>query len=344
MIRMVFCVCAAAAAQLVGGVAAAQEPAAQEAKPKATASLEGLYLFMDDSNNTTLTGPHGNIGDFTAVSTGDLEFEGTPGGRLTVEAPAFGETIRFSAMGFGAFSDDRTFFGLDAGPGGNNTSMIYADDFVPGADVSPTFDAEQIEVLKVSRDVLLFSGDIALSTKLYEAEQSDMNLFVGPQVLYLKDDLRTTAFDDINDFNGTGDDVVDGDVRVRNRLAGLQLGVSGDVYSGSVVTLGGMLRGGLMANFVGVDTRYLERDDPDLLEKSYNDVGFAQYVEFSPRVGVAVSDSVELGLTGELMWINGISAAGDHFQGITDADLTAVDADKDQLFYGGGLELRIKLN
>lgn len=334
MFRVMFCVCAAVAAQL-GGVAAAQQ---------ATASLEGLYLFMADSNDIMLTAADNPSFDFVAISTADLDVNGAPGGRLTVEAPAFGETLRFSAMGFGAFGDQRSFTGLEDATTPRNTSLVFIDDFNPGADVSATSDSELIEVLIVSRDMLLLSGDIAFSTKLYEAERSDVNLFVGPQVLYFEDDLRTLTYDDANDVAGTDNDLTDGDVRVRNRLAGLQLGVSGDLYSGGGVTLGGMLRGGLMANFVGVDTRYLERDDPDLLEKSFDDVGFAQYVEFSPRIGVAVSDSVELGLTGELLWINGISAAGDHFAGITDADLTSIDADKDQLFYGGGLELRIKLN
>ncbi len=68
-------------------------------------------------------------------------------------------------------------------------------------------------------------------------------MIIGARALFLDEELRTIAYDDLNDFLGADDEVDDASVDTENRFVGVQLGLQGFVDVTQNIKLGGSLKG-----------------------------------------------------------------------------------------------------
>src|SRR5262249_46545172 len=136
------------------------------------------------------------------------------------------------------------------------------------------------------------------------------------------EELRSTAFDEWYDLDfGAFSGIDRASINVDNDLLGVQVGLQAmwDVFPS--VAIGGSLKGGVAANFVSRDRSFIDLDnDPSdfAYADSHDDTGFAQFVEFNPRVDVALSDSTTLTIGGTVLWINETSNAAAHYETVAD--------------------------
>ncbi|MDZ4867752.1 MAG: hypothetical protein SGI91_10545 [Alphaproteobacteria bacterium] len=304
-------------------------------------TIEGLYLQKDDGDTIAFTTSDGG-GPFALVTTDDLDLDATGGARITAQFAAFGST--WQASGFGVVSFDQDFFISDLEPG-SNTDTTYAE-FVGGSDASSgqPENSDEIHALDLGLEADLWGAEFSWVKNLGGYGWNNVDFLVGVRYLHYGEELTSDAFDSPNDL--TGDDDIDSAfIGVDNDLVGLQIGLQGMWQVSSNVSVGGSLKGGLAANFVDRERSFVDQDGAGLAyADNHDDVGFAQFAEFNPRVDIALSETATLTIGGTVLWINETSRAASHYETLADTTDGNLRDDDDELLYGASIGLKLALN
>ncbi len=150
----------------------------------------------------------------------------------------------------------------------------------------------------------------------------NFNLTFGPRVLRYQSGLRTMFYDEDDDLAGTDDGIDIVDINSTNTLVGTQIGVAGMLPLNDMVKLGGSAAVGLYANYATLNRSYSDNGygsspfNTGSVSSNTTAVGFAQTVEISPKVDVALNDNLALTLGGTLLWVNGLDEPGTHYAGM----------------------------
>lgn len=312
-------------------------PAAADDAVPGSMTAEGLLLQRSDVDGTAFTGFDDPGDAFTPFDAGDLDPDVSGGVRASLDVLLFGNRVQMSALVAMPFEDNRTAFDINE----NGTNAVYDDDaqFNPGADVN-TANSDDLFALTVRHRTLLVGTDTAVVSPV-----GGVNFLWGTRFIKVRESLKSTAFDEENDFNGTDNDIDRVSINSDNTMYGAQIGIGGSVPLGASLVLSGHLKGGLMANFIDVDQSFTSDDNAaNFVIKNDGDVSFAQFIEFNPRLTMNLVPNVDLTLGGFLLYVNGISEATQYFSTVTDRDVRGVDSDGDILFYGGSAGLTFRFN
>ncbi len=308
-------------------------------------TVEALYLGRDDIDGTSFTGPDTPGGDFILFKPSELNPDWSTGFRATVDTIIMGRDIQFSGFYAGPFETSKTITGADAGS--LRTNATYDDDahLNPGSDVGSTANSDELFALAIDHETTLYGGEINLVEPADFLGLPGHAFLFGVRGLYLGEDLKSIAYDELDDFQGTDDDIDRVRIEAKNRLLGAQIGLQAMQPITENIYIGGNVKAGLFANFVKVD-RSFSRDDNvnDVLNDSNSGTGFAQVLEINPQVKVKFAENAYLSLGGNATWVNGISEAGDQYATVTDADDRNLRNDGSMLFYGATAALVFKFN
>jgi hypothetical protein len=317
---------------LAVAIAALAAPAlAQDALTGVT--VEGLVLQRDDVGDENFTQSFTPGGPFVPFDTGDLDENWGGGVRVTLEGRLWGMRLYYGV--FGAWSLDADGVRIDPT---EDTSATYAE--IPGADVF-VGNSESLFALRIDHRTNLYGSETGTLTAI----SPGADFFWGTTSFFLDERLKSVAFDNPEDFNGSGNAIDRVRIESENFMTGLQIGLRGDMPVAPGVMLGGSVRGGLMANFIDVERKFSSDDNSgNRLDNNIDETAFAQFVEARPRVTVALAPGVGLTASGMLLYINGISEATEYYGTVSDNHDRRVHDDGDAFFYGGTLGLNIKLN
>ncbi len=304
-------------------------------------ALEGVILQRHDVGNGLMTVPDGGSDPYAKISFSDLDPSIAGGMRLQLDGWLFGQRTVYNVLGAWGFDGSLLRTGMDPSSGGG-TDMVY----VPSSTVS-TSNSNELDTLKAKFRSSLFSTDSAAYFFGGAPDQPGFNFIAGGRTIVLDERLKTAAYDSYSDWEPGGDDVDRVKLDVSNWATGLQIGVEGYTYVAPGLKLGGFVKGGLLANFVDVRSRFSADDDADdseRLRKSRDSTEFAQFVELSARVSYEIAPNMELTASGMLLYVNGIAEASDHYAGVANENARHIDADSDALFYGGTVGLTYRFN
>jgi hypothetical protein len=293
---------------------------------------EALLTKVDDTNGSIF----GSSTTFTPVKYNDLDPEVAGGLRLKFDGWFFGQRTVYSVLGAWGFDGSLFRTGMQGGPG-TSTDATYE---LPGADVY-LGNSDVIDAIRADFKSSLYSTDSAGYWFGGAPDRPGFNFIAGTRTIVLDERLKTTVYDD----PGTSTDIDRVKLEVGNFATGVQIGIDGYTYFSPGLKVGGFIKGGLLANFVDVDSRFSSNNNAaNRLKKSYDSTEFAQFVELSGRVSYEVAPNLELTGSAMLLYVNGIAEAGDQFSNVADSAKRHIDANSDALFYGGTLGLTYKFN
>ncbi len=336
-------------AGLVAGVALATSVMPAEAHdladmPGVSMSVEGLFLWRDDPGGTTYARPSSGQG-FVAKGS-DFDPDAAAGVRAMIEFPAASLTgesdgkIQIGGFFAGDFSDRISFTDPD-----ENTDTAYSSDL--GGIVSAgnnDEDAREIADLRMRLDTRLAGGEInfAQNPGALANIGGGLRALIGARYIYLGEQLNGTVFDDTI---GTEYDNHEIDIDAENHLVGAQIGFETNHHIGSGITIGGRLVGGLFANFITRDRRLVDVNTPaNRVEDTKSKTGFSQMVEFSPKIGFALTENINLTFGGMVLWLNDVSDASAYWSNMLNAGDRKIRDNESVLFYGATAGLMINLN
>jgi hypothetical protein len=331
-----------AGAGVAAALAFAVDAAHAQSNPQfglAGVALEGVILQRHDIGNALMTVPDGGSDPYFKVSFSDLDPSTAGGLRLQLDGWLFGQRTVYSVLGAWGFDSSLLRTGMDPSSGGGTDAA-----YVPSSTVN-TSNSNELDTLQAKFRSSLFSTDSAAYFFGGAPDRPGFNFIAGGRTIIVEERLRTAAYDSYSDYDPGGDDVDRVKLDVSNWATGLQIGIEGYTYIAPGFKLGGFVKGGLLANFVDVKSRFSSDDDADnRLRKSHDSTEFAQFVELSARVSYEIAPNMELTASGMMLYVNGIAEAGSHFSGVADADARRIDADSDALFYGGTVGLTYRFN
>ena len=281
---------------------------------------------------------------FVEFESSDLKTKLNGGVRATVDIPTSFGMFQASFLASGKLLSKGRIFDDDFG-GPDNTNATYDNDahLNPGSDVN-TASSDDLAVLDIRTRSQFIGGELNWMANGF-FDLGNFTPFIGARYLRYSEKLKSIAYDDADDFNGTDNDIDRVNIKTYNNLVGLQVGLAGFHPITEYISIGGKASGGLFVN-IAHRKRSFSRDDSatDRFSDSLKKTAFAQVLEVNPQIRYLFSDNVYATLGGFLMWINGISAAGSHYATATDFQDNRIRANKSALFYGGSAGLTIKLN
>lgn len=301
-------------------------------------SVELLAMQRDTPDGGELTGPDSPGDDYYSVKQGDFNPGTSPGLRITYGTEIAGHDYILSAFVVDPMQQKETFGDLDAVGVGYDfeTNMRYDDDahLNPGSDVNSTSNSDDSDWMDAEHKTTLFGAEINRVIPAAVTGLISQNVYIGVRGLYLGERLTTNAYEDLNDLQGTDNEIDRGEIETKNRLLGLQLGIQGDRQLTNKVTFAWDAKVGLYANFAERDRKFSSDDNvlnafSDDLDKTL----FSQTLEINPRIDIRLSKNASLNVGANVLWINGISAAGPHFNTLTDFDDNSIRGHEDALFY-----------
>ena len=312
--------------------------------PGVSISVEGLVLWRDDPGGTTYALPESATG-FVAKES-DFNPDAAAGIRAMFEFPAASLTgesdakIQIGGLYAGDFSDQIGFNDPT-----DDTNTTYSSD--GGGVVSAGLDgedAEDIEDLRMKLETHLAGAEINYthSPGALANVGSGIRALFGARYIYFGEELNGSVFDAAI---GADDDIHQIRIDAENHLVGAQIGFEADHQIGSGVTVGGRLVGGLFANFINRDRRLVDEDTPgNGVDDSQSKTGFSQMVEFSPKIGFALTENTNLTLGGMVLWLNDVSDSSAYWSNMLNAGDSKIRDNESVLFYGVTAGVKINLN
>lgn len=304
--------------------------------------VELLAMERDAPDGTDITGPD-DVGDpFLLVEPDDVE-PGTTGGiRVSFKTDISGHNYIFSGFWVDPFRE-KDLFG-DADAGALETNLTYDNDahLNPGSDVGSTQNSDDIEWLHLEHKTELFGAEANHVFPSWNPTSLDQQFYLGVRGLYFGEELESIAYDELDDLQGTDNEIDRTEIKTTNKLLGIQIGVDGNKAITSKVGFEWDVKYGIYANFVE-RTRKFSRDDSatDKFSDSIDDTNLAQVLEINPKLNVMLSKNAVLTFGGTVMYIHGVSEAGDHFATLTDFQDTNIRDDGEVLFYGLSIGLNV---
>lgn len=171
--------------------------------------------------------------------------------------------------------------------------------------------------LRQTETSALISGEVNATF-----ESANYGFFFGPKIYRYSSALRTDVYDEQDDYDGLDDDIDTVDISSTNTLVGAHLGISGMYDLNDWVSIGGRAAIGLYTNFSALDRSYSDHGSgysafaTSSVSSSSNTTGFAQSLELSPKVDVALTNNLDLTMGATFLYLNGVDEPGQHYEGI----------------------------
>jgi hypothetical protein len=293
-------------------------------------TLEGLALTRDDYNSDRLFRDAPRPDAFAS----DLDVEWAGGARATYENDFWGHSWQLSAF-FVAPQKTNTQFGA---PG---ALLDFDAEYTFGDDLASDANSEDAEIMSATSQWETWGAEFNWVKKL----TNSINGIVGVRYINFREKLATTVFDELNDFNGTDTDIHRVSLSTQNNLAGLQIGLEGEWNLTQDMIFAASLKGGVAANFVSRDRSFRSDDNAlDNRNDQIDDTGFAQFVEFNPKLAYKLNDSATLVVGGNVTWLNEVSTASSHYATAGLSTDRNIRDDDDVLLYGATVGLKLALN
>lgn len=320
-------------------------PAMADSQNAISLSIEALLLSRTLPAGTAFTGPDRPGRPFVPFDANDLKNRMTGGGRFTADISTSYGMFQVSLIGSGKLLSKGQI--RDQGFGGPaDTNATYDDDLHlnPGSDVGSTGNSDQLAVLDIRTRSQFVGAEVNWQTGHF-FKVGNFTPFIGARFMQFNENLRSLAFDEPDDFFGTDNDIDRVGIKTINNLIGVQIGLAGFHPLTPNIFIGGKFSGGLFLNRAK-RKRSFSRDNSatDTFNDSLSKSTFAQIIEANPQVRYKFSDKAYLTVGGFVMWINGISAAGSHYNRATDFDDRAIRANKSALPYGGTVGVTFNVN
>ncbi len=294
-------------------------------------NVELLAMQRDTPDGGELTGPNSPGDAYYSLKQEDFEPDTTPGLRVTLDTEIGDHDYIFSAFVIDAMQGDGLF--------GNTTTISLSTDarydLDPGSDLD-TSNASLMEWMDAEHKTTLFGAEVNRVIPAEAIGLTQQKVYYGVRGLYLGEKLKSIAYDETDDLpGGGGNDVDRGEIKTKNRLLGMQMGIQGDKQLSNKVTFAWDAKLGLYANFAQRDRKFSTDNNNVVtpLSDEIDDTLFSQTIEINPRINVSVSKNTSLSFGANVLWVNGISAAGAHFATLTDLDDNSIRGKDSALFY-----------
>jgi hypothetical protein len=281
-------------------------------------------IAMGRSGTNTVLGQDNSTGPFLNFSTRDLAAIGFGGGAKFIVGGKLQDGWGFE-MG-----------GLVAGGFSSSGQRISVGGQLFGAYSTAVTNANLVFNNAENAYAVTFTESSSLAS--FEASATygtdGFGVFFGPKLISYKSSLGTAYFDDLNDFAGTDDQVDRINISSSNTLIGAQLGVVGMYDINEMFSVGGRAAVGLYANNAVLDRTYRAGVNQFPFttasqSSSASSTAFAQSVEISPKVDIALTSSLDFTLGATWLYLNGVDEPGKHYVGMgvnNGANTLAADA------------------
>lgn len=291
-------------------------------------TLEGIALTRDDFNNDRL------FRDTTDAFASDLDVEWTGGARATYENEFWGHTWQLSAFFVAPEKSQNQF-------GSADNTLDFDAEYTFGDDLDSASNSTSAEIMTAATQWETWGAEFNWVNSLTK----NVNWLLGVRYLNFRDKLSTVVFDELNDFNGTDTDIDRVGITATNNLAGLQIGLEGEWNLTQDLTFAASLKGGVAANFASRDRSFRSDDNIDNNRNdAIDDTGFAQFVEFNPKLAYKLNDNATLVVGGNVLWLNEIGTASAHYATAGLSTDRNIRDNEDVLLYGATVGLKIALN
>jgi len=198
----------------------------------------------------------------------------------------------------------------------DDINAIYSDTVTAGnLDFSNSEDAHAIRLSE--------SSELASIEASATYDMGGFKLFFGPRLLRYQASLGTIIYDELGDLQGTDNGIDTVNISSTNTLVGAQIGVSGMYALNDTFSVGGKAALGLYANYSTLNRSYNDGGSGNspftaggAVSSTSSATGFAQSIEISPRINVALTDNLDLTLGTTWLWLNGVDEPGTHYTGI----------------------------
>ena len=276
-------------------------------------SAEALALWRS-STDTELWEDEGTL---SLTSTRDIEGLGMGfGAKFTAGGPitdAFGWQV--SGFWAGSFSSSGTSISPT-----EELNAIYTGNVTPG---NHFFDNSQDAYALTFTESSSVGGLEASATY----EMDGFRLLVGPRWIRYQSSLGTVVYDEEDDFLGADNGIDRVDITSTNNLIGVQAGIEGMYPLAGAISIGGRAAVGLYVNNATLERTFTADNgntpfNTDTVSSTTSTSGFAQSVELSPKVVMAVTENLDISLGGTLLYLNGVDEPGTHLAGIGEDDGT----------------------
>lgn len=291
-------------------------------------TLEGIALTRDDFNNDRL------FRDTTDAFASDLDVEWTGGARATYENEFWGHTWQLSAFFVAPEKSQNQF-------GSADNTLDFDAEYTFGDDLDSASNSTDAEIMTAATQWETWGAEFNWVNSLTK----NVNWLLGVRYLNFRDKLSTVVFDELNDFNGTDTGIDRVGITATNNLAGLQIGLEGEWNLTQDLTFAASLKGGVAANFASRDRSFRSDDNTDNNRNdAIDDTGFAQFVEFNPKLAYKLNDNATLVVGGNVLWLNEIGTASSHYATAGLSTDRNIRDNEDVLLYGATVGLKIALN
>ncbi len=305
--------------------------------------LEAFVLYRDTPTGTDITGID-QLTDqgYYSVTMDDIDLNPTTGLILSYNKDINGYDFFFSAFTIKPFKNKRTFGDMDEGI--LETNMTYDNNahLNPGSDIV-TSNSDDCDWMDIEHQTYLYGGEANYFFSTHMAKSSKQKFFFGVRGLYFGEKLKTNAYDSLNDFLGTDDDIDRVNIKTINRLIGLQIGIQGEKTLSDKVKFNWDAKFGYCANYAERQRNFSSDDNPgNTFSEDLDETLSSQIIEISPKLNVQLSKNIHFTAGGTALWINGVSEAGTHFRTVTDFEDQDIRGDGDVLFCSINLGITIK--
>jgi hypothetical protein len=300
-------------ATLLGSTAMASDLLVEVPASSSTVDLPSQYFFSLEALAIGRTGTdavlyHDDDNNQAEYSIDDLVDDSTGYGLRVGLGGSIDDEWGFalSALYVGGFGSSG--LNVDAG---NDLDAVFDDDFLGDFDFSYADNFQGIEIDE--------GGYLAGLEANLAYDWGGAQLFFGPRWLRYNSSLDVSFYDDVNDYEGTDNEIDQVSISSTNDLFGGQIGIAGMVDIADGIKLGGRAAVGLYYNSASLDRDFSSDASPfltDSVEDTSTSGGFAQSIELSPAVEFAASENLSITLGANLIWFNGVDEPGDHLAGI----------------------------
>ncbi|THB65210.1 MAG: hypothetical protein D6E12_13160 [Desulfovibrio sp.] len=283
--------------------------------------LEPLYLWRNSSSEYTMLYntilPGSNVWPWRHFNTGQIQ---APAG-IGFQGDVTWQLSDFFAIQVGGFwtpeiSTSGTQFDPNE-PNGGGTDAVYNRS--PGNDLN-TWASQGLQSLEYTFDSQIWGLEANLRGNLGD-DLPWLELYLGYRYISYYEELGTVAYDDLDDYQGTDNEIDRVNIVSSNHLHGAQLGVDVEFELCEGLTVGTDAWVAAFRNLVSVSRDFRTDDRPNnVRDDSMSGANWAYGFGFSPELRYQPWDNVAFTLGGDFIHISNISMAGAYYKTVANLD------------------------
>jgi hypothetical protein len=310
---------------LLFGFVALSNTQARADDSQVSLQVDALYLWSDDLGSFPLIVDSGAV-----VYTSDnlSSFDGEAGVRGFLTVP-LGGGLGLHIGGFYSGSFDSSG---QLGPGlGSFSDTIYEDNpVITGNPFLGNSSLTEVFTFKYERRLWDVEANVS-----GPSGNDGIRMLGGFRYLRLDNKLSSVAYDELNDFNGTDNDIDRVSSEVENHLMGVQVGLQGTTPITNQLSFGGRAVAGVAINHLESESLLTADDNeygPFAKSDSENDVSF--FMELAPELTIALADNFDVSLGAFGLLVTGTSDGFDEYSRVANTAVNPLSGDDIVFFYG----------